>query len=315
MPGPGREAVARRLLEQVSATQPGFGPRLRLSGLKPGPRDRRRTSYFGEGGYLEVFADGSKLRVRGNIDDPESIRNAGTARLEKADLEVLGQRFVKESLRGIVTLGEGESLTFLGARYLVNSEGRADTGTETEQVVASIAVFGREVDGIPVVGSGSKVAVWFDNARQPVGFDVDWPVYRASGRVQRVLPLKELAARVAGTTVPVEGSEAVRVRRFECGYVDLGATRRGGLVQAGCSIAWEARGPDGGVSAHTEFVPAGAQVLKERRWPLAAAVAAGRLVKSGSPEFGRYLGAPAPPRTAPEKPAGGQAPPGTEGGR
>ena len=302
--GPGREAVARRLLDQVGGKQPSLGRRLQLGALKPGPSDRRTTSYLGESGYVDVFADGTRLRVRGNIDDPKELEKAGTTRLAKAELETLGQRFVKESLGDFVKLGAGESLSFLGVRYLVNGEGNVEAKTETERVVANIAIFGREVNGLPVVGSGSKVAVWFDNARQPVGFDVDWPVYRPSGREQRVLAPKSQAERVAKTTVPVEGSDAVKVRRFECGYVDLGATRRGGLVQAGCSIAWESRGPDGEVSAHSEFVPAGEQVYKERRWPLASALAAGRIINTASPEFVRYLGGPKQPGEAPSKPAG-----------
>ena len=297
--GPGRPVVAKRLLALVGGTQASLGPRLLLGDLKQGAPSRRSIAYVGAKGYVEVHADGTRLRVRGNIDDPKEIEKAGSARVEKADLESLGQRFVKESLREFVQLGASESLTFLGARYLVNSGAQADANRETEQVVASIAVFGRAVDGVPVVGSGSKVAVWFDNARQPVGFDVDWPVYRASGRTQRVLAPGPLAERVAKTTVPLKGTDLAKVLRYECGYVDLGATRRGTVIQAGCSIAWESGQGDDGVSAHTEFVPAGEQVLKERRWPLASAVAAGRLLNIASPEFLRYLGGPKPPGEAP----------------
>ena len=203
--GPGREAVARRLLEQVGGKQTALGPRLQLLALKAAPRDHRVTSYLGDAGYVDVFADGTKLRVRGNLDDPKEIEKAGGTRLEKADLEALGQRFVREALGDLVKVGNQESLTFLGVRYLVNGGADVDAKKDTEQVVANIAIFGREVNGVAVVGGGSKVAVWFDNARQPVGFDVDWPAYRSAGRVQRVLAQKALAARVAKTTVPVEG--------------------------------------------------------------------------------------------------------------
>jgi hypothetical protein len=302
--GPGRTAVARRLLALVGGTGSSLGSRLVLGDLKPSPTSRRSVAYVGDKGYVEVHADGTKLRVRGNIDDPKELEKAGSARLEKVELESLGQRFVKDSLKEFVRLGTNESLTFLGARYLVNSGGEVERNSETHQVVASIAVFGREVDGVPVVGSGSKVAVWFDGARQPVGFDVDWPVFRMSGRSQRVLAPGALAERVAKTTVPPRGSDVERVLRYECGYVDLGATRRGEAIQAGCSIAWESSRGDS-VSAHSEFVPAGEPVLKERRWPLASLVAAGRILNTRSPEFLRYLGGPKPPRDAPPAKAPG----------
>lgn len=300
--GPGREVVARRLLARVGGSQASFSPRLQLGALKPGPPDRRVLSYLGDAGYVEVFADGTKLRVRGNLDDPKEIERAGGAQLEKSELESLGMRFVREALADFVKVGERESVTFLGVRYLVNG-GAEPEGKETVQSVASIAVFGREINGIPVVGSGSKVAVWFDNSRQPVAFDVDWPVYRLTGQTQRVLARDALTERVTRTTVPLQGAEAVSVRRFECGYVDLGATRRGPSIQSGCSIAWERRGRDGVVSAHLEFVPAGTQVLKESRWPLASAIAAGKTINTSSPDFLRYLGGPKAPGQAPADPA------------
>jgi hypothetical protein len=297
--GPGRAAVARKLLAQVRGKDSPFGRRLQLGNLKAGRADKRIVSYLGKAGYLDVFADGSKLRVRANIDDPRELEAAGTVRLEKGELETLGRRFAGEALRDLVPLGANESLTFLGVRHLVNSEGSTDGRTSTHRTVANIAIFGREVQGVPVVGSGSKVAVWFDNARQPVGFDVDWPVYRVSERTQNVLAPRELAERVAKTTIPYEGS-AGKLSRFECGYVDLGATRRGKTVQAGCSIAWQTTGRDGETVAHVEFVPAGAQVIEERRWPLAAAVAAGQLVNITSPEFAKWVVGPKAPLDPPE---------------
>jgi hypothetical protein len=296
--GPGRAVVARRLLE-VSGKDARFGRRLQLGRLKADRADTRITSYAGQGGYLDVFADGSKLRMRGNIDDPRELEAAGTVRLEKGELETLGRRFVGDALRELVPLGANESLTFLGVRHLVNSERSVHDRTSTHRTVANIAIFGREVQGVPVVGSGSKVAVWFDNARQPVGFDVDWPVYRVTERIQDVLTPRALAERVAKTTIPYEGG-AGQLSRFECGYVDLGATRRGKTVQAGCAISWESAGPEGETVARVEFVPAGAQVVEEPRWPLAAAVAAGQAVNVTSPDFAKWVVGPKAPVDAPD---------------
>ncbi|CBE67951.1 MAG: hypothetical protein F9K13_04360 [Candidatus Methylomirabilis oxygeniifera] len=299
-PGPGRAAAAKAILARLERGD--LGRRLRLADLKPRTADRRVLSFLGEAGYLDVMADGSKLRVRGAIDDTKEIERAGAGRIEKKALEDLGRRFVREALSPLVKLGKGETLMFLGVRYLYDGEAGTEAATasqERERVIASIAIFGREVAGLPIVGSGSKVAVWFDNSREPVGFDVDWPVYRVSSRVQRVLSQAELARRIATTTVPLGGTKDITVRRFECGYVDLGATRRTKVMQAGCSIAFEGRGEGGEVWGRTEFVPAGRPALKEARWPLANALAAGDVINTGTEEFQRFLNSPKAPDEAP----------------
>jgi hypothetical protein len=165
-------------------------------------------------------------------------------------------------------------------------------------VLAAVAIFGRTIDRVPVVGSGSKIAVWFDNARQPVGFDVDWPTYR-SAREHRLLSAAELRRRVEATTAAPEGEPSIAVDRFECGYVDLGATRRDRVVQAGCSITYRGSGR-GETWAKIDFVPAAREVLRERRWPLANALADGVEVKVGSAEYDRYVDQVEPPLPAPE---------------
>ena len=125
---------------------------------------------------------------RGNIDDPTEIRKARTAGriIEKDELEKIGRNFIKDALGDFVRVGNEETITFLGVRYMrdgnYNDRGRGD-----EEVVANIALFGREIGGVPVIGSGSKIAVWFANDRQPVGFDIDWPVYQVLRSRQEVL--------------------------------------------------------------------------------------------------------------------------------
>ena len=162
VPGPGREVAAKVVLGRLNRGE--LGKRLKLDNLKPGPADRRVLSFLGESGYVEVMDDGSKLRVRAAIDDPKEIARAGNKRIEKKELEELGRRYVRGSLAPLVKLGKGETLTFLGVRYVYNGEASMEGAAKTperEHVVANVAIFGREIAGLPVVGSGSKVAVWF----------------------------------------------------------------------------------------------------------------------------------------------------------
>lgn len=300
--GKGREQAVRALLALFESES---GRSLAAGAMTRQADDDKITTYAGERGYFEVAGDGSLLRFRADIDDAGRERVAAGERLSKRELESLGRRFVGGTLAPFVTLGEKEKLTYLGARYLYESDGPAErdaAAQERARVVASIAIFGREIDGVPVVGSGSKVAVWFDGAKRPVGFDVDWPIYRIAESRQRLLSGDELRRRVAATTVAPEGERMIAVDRFECGYVDLGATRRDARLQAGCSIAYRGTGKDE-TWARIDFVPAGAEVLKERRWPLANAVAAGDTVKVGSEGYSRYLDEAEPPADPPPEKA------------
>jgi hypothetical protein len=280
--GPGREVVASRLRTLLTQSGGRFGHRLMATDLKETQSDRRILSYVGEDSYLEVYTDGTKFRFRGNLDDPKEIERIGTqGKLGQSELESLGRRFITEALGSLVKVGAGESITFLGTRHLMHG-GSDENGVGHDKVIANIAIFGRELNGIPVVGSGSKIAVWFAADREPVGFDVDWPAYKVTQAAQDILPRDRLRERVdAFITVPSDSSMS-RVTRFECGYVDLGVTKRGGQIQAGCAVFYVDRDRPANSAAETltwarvEFIPAGVQVLKDDQWPLTNLIATGR---------------------------------------
>lgn len=56
--------------------------------------------------------------------------------------------------------------------------------TEEEKVVSSIVVFGRRVDGVDIVGPGSKIALYVANDGMVFGFDGDWPRYERTAQRQ-----------------------------------------------------------------------------------------------------------------------------------
>lgn len=66
-----------------------------------------------------------------------------------------------------------------------------DTTTAPVQQSAAIdtVIFSRVVNGVAVVGPGSKVAVLFDANHSIVGFDFDWPTYASAGRTQPIIGL------------------------------------------------------------------------------------------------------------------------------
>jgi hypothetical protein len=307
--GQGRDIVARRLRELSSSANGRLGRRLNLTGLQPAKADVSHLALIGTNGYVKVYGDGTKFVIRGDIDNPEEIRRARSrGRIQKDELERLGRNYIRDALADFVKLGNEESLTFLGVKYLRDGYENEAGGKLDEEVVANVAVFGREVRGVPVIGSGSKVAVWFANDREPVGLDVDWPVYQVLRTRQVVLPRERLNDRVRATTVPVTGSDQAYVSRFECGYVDLGGRKRGTQLQSGCSIHYDGRHKDGTAWARIEFVPAGQTVVSDAKWPLARLIAAGRTINTHTPEFARYVSTRVSPKldASPTRPTGRQ---------
>lgn len=301
--GPGRDVVAKQLIELASRKSGPMGPRLSGENLKPGRPDDKTSTFVGPASTLKVSADGTRFLMRGNIDDPKAIEKArsGGRMIEKDELEKIGRRFVDEALRDFVKLGPEEKIVFLGAKYLRDEQISADKKTQNDEVIASIAVFGREVRGVPVIGRGSKVAVWFSNDRQPVAVDVDWPVYRVTRTRQNILSRDKLFARVQATAVSPTTPERGVIARFECGYVDFGATKRRANIQAGCSIHYTGRSDDTSF-ARVEYVPAGEQVYADPKWPVARMIAEGKSLNTNTPEFVDYTSVKKAPRTSPRRP-------------
>lgn len=245
--GPGREAASRALRVKLDGR---LGRRLIGTGLAANEDAENGESLFlrSDKGYLDVLADGTKFIFRGDIDNPEEIaKSRGKGRVSDVDLESLGRAFI-QSLPDLIPIAPNEKLTFLGTRFLKNASipikqeavatdlsvtaprpswlrrspvRRGESamvpvpGPMSIEVVASIAYFGREIDGTPVVGKGSRIAVWFDNGREPVALEADWPRYSPTGLRQEILPWDELRRRAESLDISLNGGEGVAIKAFD----------------------------------------------------------------------------------------------------
>ena len=106
-------------------------------------------------------------------------------RLSNELLEALGRSFISRELGRYVVLANGEELLALSSVHQVSRDQANAPGapSEEEEVGGSIVSFIRTVEGVPVVGRGSKVAVVFANDGTAVGFDFDWPTYGRTGEM------------------------------------------------------------------------------------------------------------------------------------
>lgn len=279
--GPGAEKMADQLLERLRGRDGAIHTSDRF---KREVTEKRTSLVSDEGWFLQVYGDGSSVRYR-NYGHLERVGEHGRPvdeRFSQDELEVMGRNFVSDYLEGLVPLGGNEELVPFFSEFEVSGGGAAkeDAPMDPEMVHASTVVFSRTVNGLPVVGPGSKIAVIFANDGQPVGFDYDWAPYVETGERQRILPVEKIRQRGAKYSPFAADDGEVQNLHFECGYVDFGARKRdpGAVVQGGCMRhavkKWivdskeHAKNPRSGhaLQASLDFFPAGEKMRPDAAW-------------------------------------------------
>ncbi|MCB1034016.1 MAG: hypothetical protein KDD47_09310 [Acidobacteria bacterium] len=284
--GPGRETVAEQALARFAQAVGGVttagGSRLDL--------DEKRHGVIGDDGwFLTVYADGSRIHYDNYtfLESRPELALPLEQRLSQEVLEALGRSFVTGELQGFVSLGSGERLVPSFTEFLVQGGSSTEPGgpVEEDTVLASTIVFSRTVNGVAIVGPGSKIAVTFANDGTAVAFDVDWARYQPTGELQDVLPVAKILERSAALR---DGVGEENLEHMECGYFDLGGRKRDveAPLQAGCFLQVSVETPieDGHLlAAYAEAVPAGVSVEADPSWPEAARLA-GLPIPPGAPE-------------------------------
>lgn len=281
-PGFGRDVVADMLLKRFSDPLDS----IQMSGLPVIERRKDRTDFTGKGWSLHVDEDGTSVRYRnyGYLDNPLNNKPLPLAqRLGQDVLEKLGMEFIKSRLGEFIPLAANEQLVPLYSQFQINGGNSTivDSKPLSEEVIANTVVLSRMVNGVPVLGAGSKIAVIFANSGKPVGFDFDWARYEATGEKQPTVSITEVNARMA-KLVPVDLKSAqTTITRFECGYFDFGVRRRDAFapVQTACAIhvnnkqivdrAEFLKDPNSGftVAAFMQAIPLGSKPLLDNKWP------------------------------------------------
>jgi len=280
--GPGLDETARNLLDSFASSNEVVTTRGRIS-VRVG--DDRVSYVAEEGWFLDVYNDGSKASYRNYqyLADNPQLAVSVEERLSNEELDMLGREFIATQLGKFVRMGGGEKLVPSFTEFEITGGGSAidSKAVERERVQSAVVVFSRSVDGVQVIGPGSKVAVVFANDRSPVGFDFDWPQYKSTAKVQRVLEMEELRARLEKDLTLDSSRGDVQVQRVDCGLVDLGARKRDpkSVIQAGCSVqsvqrsvsegSKDAPNADSGYMtvAVMDYIPVGEYVEPHAYWP------------------------------------------------
>jgi hypothetical protein len=317
MPGPGRERASRMLLERFSRSTSVIttGGKMRTE------KGRNSLDTIGNGWFLHVQADGSKARYRNYayLDGDKNKPIPVEKRLAPDKLEALGREFIGKQLDGVVKLGPGEALVPHFTEHQIGGGSSTKEGAtpDPEYVAASTVVFTRELNGVRVIGPGSKIAVIFANDGSAVGFDYDWPVYQAAGKSQKLESVGAIRARAKKLGALDAQMADTTEKRFECGYYDMGARGHDprAAVQAGCAIhGFQRRIVDQAahdkdrrsghiVVARVDVIPAGSVIEPDSRWNQAAALLGKPIAKPRPPAAG--------PKARPTRPVRPVAPAGT----
>jgi hypothetical protein len=146
---------------------------------------------------LEVEGDGSAAEYQDLAVEAQahSLGKPLSAEMPAAELEQRGRVFIASNLASEIVLGADEELVALRTDYRTEGGQDAATGEISQAVVANRIVFGRTLQGVPIVGNGSKVILTFTNDGSLESFRYDWPAYQVTA-TQNVVDAGEVLSRV-----------------------------------------------------------------------------------------------------------------------
>jgi hypothetical protein len=283
--GPGADSVASSVLASFEASTNA----VRTDGAFEKESDADHVTLHTADWTLQVSGDGTRVNYRNiaRLDGALATARPLAERLDQDTLEALGRRFIGDSLRSYIEVAPNEQIVPLYTEFqVVGGGGVRDDLPQGDQVVANTVVFTRVIDGVPVVGGGSKIALTFLNDGTAVAFDFDWPKYRKTDRRQEILPVDQIRRRGAEVLAFDLNARDVNVSRFECGLFDAGVRKRdaAALVQSACFVQAERRvivdpaihqldaGSGHMVTAFAQAIPAGALIEPDNRWTEATAL-------------------------------------------
>jgi hypothetical protein len=240
--GPGRDAVT---LQAISLFAPSAAAATKAK-MQVEPDFSMAT---GDGWFVEVRGAGEWVRYRNNslMFGPQ---NAGAAvKVAPDGLEAMARDIVRTKLATFVKLAKGEELQGWTVSYLKRGSTSA-SGLGDSSVVASRVGFTRVVNGIPVLGPGSKVNVIIAPDGTLAGFDIDWPPLNLTGGQTKVASYSSINASKAAMLGSAGYAPDSPERVFECGYYDPGVdgTSADRRVGPACVVILDS--PSGGFLPH-----------------------------------------------------------------
>ena len=232
---------------------------------------------------LKVWIDGTRFIVsdRDYIEKNNIERIPVSKRFSNDKLEQIGRKFIKDYLQDIVVLEPGEEIVPLWTEFELVSAMSENGEKVDDMITASMVHFGRKIDGINIVGGGSRISITVANNGAVVDVMLDWPRYRRSNEIQTAIGVSEIMERLFAYGKMVKGVNDVSLERFECGYYDPGVkyVDTYGFIQVGCvayTVGLNKNEEGDFIHPVINVIPAGKIVEWDDNWPEAQAVINGR---------------------------------------
>ncbi|MCG5051425.1 MAG: hypothetical protein KA712_00545 [Myxococcales bacterium] len=254
--------VARKQVRSLGRSQVVSQLALRVGlDLSQQKREKSATRVEGERSYMQIFGDGSAGEYYSAKD---STPVPSSQKPSDETVTSLATAFLNKSLVPTLEIGIDEIFP-LKVRHQKAISGRRD-GTSTKvSYVSSEVTFARRIDGVQVIGPGSKIAVEIRSDGSVKAFRYDWaPVTLIETTDVPVKP-ENVLSRLA----TIRGKDPVgSVERFECGYLDGGSSTesKGNALQPACLIQTKFVGSDGSVVAREDYVPAAERFVADPSW-------------------------------------------------
>jgi len=287
------------VLQRSGALDPNVVSSALLEKLRPGSAYQSTKA----GARLRITSDQFSLEVAGDGTAAEyqdlavaaqahSLGQPLSAEMPAAELEQKGRAFIASNLASQIVLAAEEELVAVRTDYRTEGGQELATGAITQAVVANRIVFGRTLNGVPVVGNGSKVILTFTNDGSLESFRYDWPAYQTAdtrtatqtvvnaseilSRLQKVVSARNgVAAPTSGVIVPssqsavfpLELTSNTQLQALDCGYFDGGSwARQTQSIQPGCTYLALSQDTNGTRTGYAGAVPAGAQFALDSAW-------------------------------------------------
>jgi len=199
-----------------------------------GPEDLRIRAYF-PSGFLY-------------FERTEKIYGGKDVGITKDRAVEVARKFLSD--QDILTVPAGESL-FVDRVRQVKSTGSSRSGESSRITIHNmVVIFGRSIDGIEVIGPGSRVVVFIGAGEQVVGLQKKWKKF-APAPVRRVapLPIGRIADLFVADIVASFGGTEIRPEDFEIQMLYHGLFVQNRLhgqnyLQPAHTIGYRTRGPE-----------------------------------------------------------------------
>ncbi|MET0343339.1 MAG: hypothetical protein ABW252_20180 [Polyangiales bacterium] len=243
----GRARVAERLSARLAAVVAGSdrATRTEQSGrtVLRGALDAWLLVVHGDGGRASFVDNAAHRKAR------ERGRSLGQ-RVATHVLEARAREIFAKQIAGAIHLKANERLVALSTKRLVEDVSDGST-LLSERVVANRVLFGREIDGVPLIGNSSAVSVVLDNDGNMLEYEYDWPELEDAGSMESVVDFRCGVERLAALDESRARHEDAAVAHFECGYY---ASEGAAELQPACAVVYRGTS-EAGQAAYEEIFP------------------------------------------------------------